>query len=111
VSQSAMASTPPLSAAPVPAIIRPAALLADIVSAAVAYQGQAGSPYRYETATPTRTESPTSTSTITKGPETAEPAPVWPFIAGGVGAIVIGCVLMVADRTLRGAGAPKEPML
>jgi len=90
-------------------IIQPTSLLA--ATPAVAYRGQVGTMYRYEMPTATPTPRLIPTPTIIEGSEADTPAPVWPFIVGGVCAIVIGCVLAVVDRTLRATGAPEEPML
>ncbi|MEI7772504.1 MAG: hypothetical protein WCI67_21120, partial [Chloroflexales bacterium] len=101
------------SAASVPAIIRPEALLVGVATPAVAYRGQLGGPYRYEmpTITITQTPPPAATAPTLMGADGGAPAPAWPFTAGGVSVIVIGCVLAVVDRTLRTTEASEEPML
>ena len=100
-----------VSVIPTYVIIRPSSLLAGTATPAIAYRRQIGTSYRYETPTTTQTPLPPPTPAILEEPEAGTPAPVWPFIIGGVGSIVTGCVLVVVDRTPRATRVPEEPML
>jgi hypothetical protein len=106
-----LGNQPDPTVAPASTIVRPAALMAGTASPATAYGYRAGAPYRYETPTLTRAAPPTATPSGVAERAAGAPAPTWPFSAGGVSAIVIGCVLAVIDRTLRTDGAAEKPML